>query len=262
MFFAALTIFPEMFEPFWKHGIVRRAIEDGKIRTAAIDVRDHAEGRHRVTDDRPFGGGSGMVMKPEPLSGAIQEARSRCPDALRILLSPQGRVFDQRVAEHLAREKGLILVCGRYEGVDERVADLQIDLELSTGDYVLTGGELAAMIVMDAVIRLVPGVLGGENAAEQDSFSDGLLEHAQYTRPRRFDGEAVPEVLISGDHGVIDRWRREAALIRTLLKRPDLLESRTLSKEEIRILKGWSKTIERILQAQDLSGAHSLSGHQ
>lgn len=262
MFFAALTIFPEMFEPFWKHGIVRRAIAGGKIRTETIDVRDYAEGRHRVTDDRPFGGGSGMVMKPEPLCGAIREARSRYPDALRILLSPQGKLFDQRVAENLALEKGLILVCGRYEGVDERVTDRQIDLELSTGDYVLTGGELAAMIVMDAVIRLVPDVLGGENAAEQDSFSCGLLEYAQYTRPRSFEGEAVPEVLISGDHGVIDRWRREAALIRTVLKRPDLLESRKLTKEEIQILKGWSKTIERILQAQDLSGAHSFSGHQ
>lgn len=262
MFLVALTIFPEMFAPFWNHGIVRRAIEAGKIRANAIDVRDFAEGRHRVTDDRPFGGGSGMVMKPEPLAGAIHSAKNRCPEALSVLLTPQGRVFDQRTAAELAREPGLILICGRYEGVDERVADRQIDLEISIGDYVLTGGELAAMIVMDAVVRLLPDVLGGADAAENDSFSDGLLEHAHYTRPRSFDGEGVPEVLLSGDHGRIDRWRRETALIRTLLKRPDLLERRSLSAEEKAFLKGWSRTIERIMQAQDLPGARPLPGRQ
>jgi tRNA (guanine37-N1)-methyltransferase len=260
MYFAVLTIFPEMFAPFWGHGIVRRAIADGRIRAEAIDIRDHAEGRHRVTDDRPYGGGAGMVMKPEPLAGAIREVRKRCPGALRILLTPQGRTFDQPTAKALSREKGLVLVCGRYEGVDERVAEGEIDLELSTGDYVLTGGELAAMIVVDAVTRLVPGTLGGEGAAEHDTFSDGLLEHAHYTRPPRFEGEEVPGVLLTGNHAAIDRWRRETALVRTLLKRPDLLLGRRLPAQDVEVLKEWAETLDRILRAQDLPGARSLSG--
>ncbi|MFZ7126140.1 MAG: tRNA (guanosine(37)-N1)-methyltransferase TrmD [Desulfobacterales bacterium] len=260
MYLTALTIFPDMFVPFWNHGIVRRAVAAGIIQPVTVDIRDFAEGPHRVTDDRPFGGGSGMVMKPEPLAAAIRHARALCPDALRVMMSPQGRVFDQHVAADLAGEKGLILVSGRYEGVDERLVDDQIDLELSIGDYVLSGGELAAMIVMDAVVRLIPGALGGEKAAERDSFSDGLLEHAQYTRPRLFEGSAVPEILVSGHHGIIDRWRRETSLIRTLLKRSDLLEGRQLTREQVEWLRHWSRTIERILQAQDLSGAGTSSG--
>ena len=185
MFFTVLTIFPEMFDPFWAHGIIRKAIEDQKIFTSAINIRDYAEDRHQVTDDRPYGGGSGMVMKPEPLAGAIRAATRTVPEAKTVLLTPKGRVFDQSMAQELSSFDGLILVCGRYEGVDERVCHDLIDYEISTGDYVLTGGELAAMIVIDAVTRLIPGTLGGEQAAEKDSFANGLLEHAHYTRDRK-----------------------------------------------------------------------------
>lgn len=202
-----------------------------------------------------------MIMKPEPLAGAIRDAADRCPGAVRILLSPQGKVFDQQAAQDLAGEDGLIFVCGRYEGVDERINRL-IDIELSTGDYVLSGGEIAAMLIMDAVVRLLPGALGGEDAVEKDSFSSGLLEHAQFTRPRQFKGDSVPGVLLSGDHGAIDRWRRENALVRTLLKRPDLLAEGSMSADDVAVLKEWSRTIERLLQAQHLCGPGSLSGHQ
>ena len=192
MFFTVLTIFPEMFEPFWAHGIIRKAIEEQKISASAINIRDYADDRHQVTDDRPYGGGSGMVMKPEPLAGAIRDAARKTASARTVLLSPQGRVFDQNMARELSTMEGLILVCGRYEGVDERVCHDLIDIEISTGDYVLTGGELAAMIIIDAVTRLIPGALGGEQAAEKDSFADGLLEHAHYTRPGNFEGREVP----------------------------------------------------------------------
>jgi tRNA (guanine37-N1)-methyltransferase len=261
MFIGVLTIFPGMFDSFWGHGIVRRAVESGIIQVQAIDVRSHAQGKHQATDDRPFGGGSGMIMKPEPLAGAIREAAYRCPGAVRILLSPQGRVFDQQSARELAGKDGLIFVCGRYEGVDERITQL-IDIELSAGDFVLSGGEIAAMLIMDAVVRLLPGALGGDDAAEKDSFSSGLLEHAQYTRPRRFEGDDVPGVLLSGDHGAIDRWRRENALIRTLLKRPDLIAETPMSADDVEVLQEWSRTIERLLQAQNLRGPGAPSGHQ
>ena len=247
MFFTVLTIFPEMFDPFWAHGIIRKAIEDQKIFTSAINIRDYAEDRHQVTDDRPYGGGSGMVMKPEPLAGAIRAAARTVPEAKTVLLTPQGSVFDQGMAQELASSDGLILVCGRYEGVDERVCHDLIDYEISTGDYVLTGGELAAMIVIDAVTRLIPGVLGGEQAAENDSFADGLLEHAHYTRPRIFEGNEVPEVLMSGHHQEIDRWRLESSLMRTLLKRSDLLQKKDLNQQEIDILKKWHRVIEKLI---------------
>jgi tRNA (guanine37-N1)-methyltransferase len=247
MFFTVLTIFPEMFDPFWAHGIIRKAIEEQKILTSAINIRDYAEDRHQVTDDRPYGGGSGMVMKPEPLAGAIRSAARTVPEAKTVLLTPQGSVFDQGMARELASSDGLILVCGRYEGVDERVCHDLIDYEISTGDYVLTGGELAAMIVIDAVTRLIPGVLGGEQAAENDSFADGLLEHAHYTRPRIFEGNEVPEVLLSGHHLEIDRWRLESSLMRTLLKRPDLLQKKDLNQQEIEILEKWYRVIEKLI---------------
>ena len=186
MNFVVLTIFPEMFEPFWSHGIIRRAIEQQKIFTSAVNIRDYARDRHQVTDDRPFGGGSGMVMKPEPLAGAIRAATRKVTAAATVLLTPQGRSFDQNMAKELASFDGLVMICGRYEGVDERICHDLIDYEISIGDYVLTGGELAAMIIVDAVTRLLPGALGGEDAAENDSFSNGLLEHAHYTRPRIF----------------------------------------------------------------------------
>ena len=247
MFFTVLTIFPEMFEPFWAHGIIRKAIEEQKISASAINIRDYADDRHQVTDDRPYGGGSGMVMKPEPLAGAIRDAARKTASAKTVLLSPQGRVFDQNMARELSTIEGLILVCGRYEGVDERVCHDLIDIEISTGDYVLTGGELAAMIIIDAVTRLIPGALGGEQAAEKDSFADGLLEHAHYTRPGNFEGREVPGVLLSGHHREIENWRLESSLMRTLLKRPDLLQKKDLTRQEIEVLKKWYRVIKKLI---------------
>jgi tRNA (guanine37-N1)-methyltransferase len=247
LFFTVLTIFPEMFDPFWAHGIIRKAIENQTIFASATNIRDYAEDRHQVTDDRPYGGGSGMVMKPEPLAGAIRAATRTVPEAKTILLTPQGSVFDQSMAQKLASFDRLVLVCGRYEGVDERVCHDLIDFEISTGDYVLTGGELAAMIVIDAVTRLIPGALGGEQAAEKDSFANGLLEHAHYTRPRIFEGNEVPEVLLSGHHQEIEKWRFESSLMRTLLKRSDLLQKKDLDRQEIEILKKWHRVIENLI---------------
>ncbi len=262
MDFAVLTIFPELFESFWEHGIIRRAIQGRIISGTAINLRDFAEGKHRNTDDRPYGGGCGMVMKPEPLAEAIRAVREQRPSAPTVLLTPQGRVFDQYLARDLATREGLILVCGRYEGIDERISEAFIDYELSIGDYILTGGELGAMVIIDAVTRLLPGALGGEDSADKDSFTADLLEHAQYTRPPVFEGQVVPEVLLSGNHQAIDRWRRETALIRTFLKRPDLLQKRTFDQQEIEILRKWCADIEALVQAQSLPGADSLPGHQ
>ncbi len=253
MHFAVLTIFPDMLAAFFTQGVVGRAIQAGIISAAALNIRDFAAGRHQITDDRPFGGGCGMVMKPEPLYAGIRAARDANPDARTVLLSPQGRRFDQGLATDLVTAQGLILVCGRYEGVDERVETL-IDLELSIGDYVLSGGELAAMVVVDTVARLIPGVLGGEQSSSRDSFGGHLLEHAHFTRPRSFDGQEVPEVLLSGDHARIERWRNETALVRTLLKRPELLLTRPLSGEELALLEGFSRRIEGIVQARKRDG--------
>lgn len=246
MNFVVLTIFPEMFNPFWEFGIIRRALLRKKISALTLNIRDFAKGKHRITDDRPYGGGCGMVMKPEPLAGAIRAAKKKVPESKTILLTPQGRTFNQNVARELASFDGLILISGRYEGVDERICHDYIDYEISIGDYVLTGGELAAMVVIDAVARLIPGVLGSSDSAEKDSFSCGLIEHAQFTRPRTFEGEDVPEVLVSGNHGEIEKWRLETSLIRTFLKRQDLLKNRSLSSQEIEILKKWCRDIEKI----------------
>jgi tRNA (guanine37-N1)-methyltransferase len=262
MNFIVLTIFPKMFDPFWEHGIIRKAIEQQKIDVSAIDIRDFATGKHRSTDDRPYGGGCGMVMKPEPLAAAIRAAGQKAPFAKRILLTPQGRRFDQRVASELSALNGLILICGRYEGVDERICQEFIDDEISIGDYILTGGELAAMIMIDALTRLIPGVLGDKDSAEKETFSESVLKHGQYTRPSRFEGHDVPEVLLSGNHKEIDRWRLETSLVRTLLKRPDLLKNRALSQEEIDILRKWCIDIEKIIHNQSIHGPGALSGGQ
>jgi tRNA (guanine37-N1)-methyltransferase len=187
-------------------------------------------------------------MKPEPLAGAIRAATRETPPAVTVLLTPQGRPFDQNMAKELASFDGLVLICGRYEGVDERICHDLIDYEISIGDYVLTGGELAAMIIVEAVTRLIPGTLGGENAAENDSFSNGLLEHAHYTRPRIFEGREVPEVLLSGHHQEIERWRLESSLMRTLLKRSDLLHQKSLNRQEIEILDKWRRKINNIIE--------------
>ena len=236
-----------MFDLFWKHGIIRRAIDQGKILASTLNIRDYTEDRHQVTDDRPYGGGSGMVMKPGPLAGAIRAAKRQVPSAKTILLTPQGRVFDQKLTNKLASFESLVLVCGRYEGVDERICHDLIDDEISIGDYILTGGELAAMVIIDAVTRQIPGTLGAEDSAAKDSFSNGLLEHAHYTRPQVFEGEEVPEILLSGHHAEIESWRLESSLMRTLLKRPDLLQNRHLDKKAIEILNKWSRHIQNII---------------
>jgi tRNA (guanine37-N1)-methyltransferase len=226
-----LTLFPRLCAVPLEESILGKAREKGTLRVRVTDIREHAEGKHRVTDDVPYGGGAGMVMKPEPLVAAIEAARARAPSARVVLMSPQGRRFTQAVAEELAREEALILVCGRYEGVDERVLEW-VHEELSLGDFVLTGGELAALSVVDAIARLIPGVLGNADSPRHESFAgEGLLEGPQYTRPQDFRGRRVPEVLLSGDHARIAAWRREQAAARTQARRPDLLQ-KNLTKPE------------------------------
>jgi tRNA (guanine37-N1)-methyltransferase len=232
-----VTLFPEMVEGHLGASILGRARARGLVEIRAWNLRDWAAGKHQVTDEPPFGGGGGMVLKPEPLAAAIEALRT--PEARVILLDPAGRRFTQEVARELARRAHLVLVCGRYEGVDERVREHLVDEELSIGDYVLTGGELPALVVADAVVRLQPGALGDEGAAERDSFARGLLEHPQYTRPETFRGWRVPEVLVSGDHGRIARWRRLMAVWRTWQRRPDLLETADLTPEEEKWVDGF-----------------------
>jgi tRNA (guanine37-N1)-methyltransferase len=236
MRFDVLTLFPELFSSFLKETILGRAVKAGLVEVHLVNIRSFAKGRHLVTDDRPFGGGEGMVMKPGPISRALESIDKTKDRSLVLLLTPQGRTFDQPLAWELSRMEQIILICGRYEGVDERIRTNYIDLELSIGDYVLSGGEMAAMAVMDAVSRLVPGVLGGERSAQEDSFEEGLLEYPQYTRPRVFKNQEVPAVLFSGDHEKIRVWRRTESLKRTLERRPDLLEKAKLTEEDKRIL--------------------------
>ncbi len=247
MNFTVLTIFPEMFSALFGAGVIKKAIERRYISVEPINIRDFAKDRHRTVDDRPYGGGYGMVMKPEPVGEAIRHARKKHPEAYTLLLTPQGRLFNQGVAQELAGCGGIILVCGRYEGIDERVREHLVDDELSIGDYVLTGGELAAMVVIDTVSRLIPGTLGSEHSAQEDSFSTGLLEYPQYTRPKSFEGTNVPEVLLSGDHGAIRQWRRQTSLIRTLLKRPDLLMDQPLTTGDIEFMKKLRQDIKTII---------------
>jgi tRNA (guanine37-N1)-methyltransferase len=236
MRFDILTLFPDLFASFVKETIPGRAVAKGLIDIRLINIRSFAKGPHRVTDDRPFGGGDGMVMKAGPIFRAL-ESVERVNDSSRIIfLSPQGETFTQERAWKLSTMEQLILICGRYEGVDERIRAECVDMELSIGDYVLSGGELGAMVVVDAVSRLVPGVLGGERSNLEDSFEDGLLEYPHYTRPRVFRDREVPPVLLSGDHEKIRVWRRTQALKRTLERRPDLLEKAKLTEEDKRIL--------------------------
>lgn len=227
-----VTLFPAMLEAPLAHSILGRARARGLVDIRVHDLREHAAGRHRVTDEPPFGGGGGMILKPEPFAAAVDGLRSSAAEARVILLGPAGRRFGHEVARELAGRPHLILLCGRYEGVDERVSETLADEELSIGDYVLTGGEPAALVVADAVTRLLPGVLGDENAPASDSFARGLLEHPHYTRPEVFRGASVPEVLRSGDHGRIARWRQLMSLWRTWRRRPDLLETADLTPEE------------------------------
>jgi tRNA (guanine37-N1)-methyltransferase len=236
MRFDVLTIFPEMFPANLQEGILGRAVKKGIVEVRLVNIRNFARGAHKTTDDRPYGGGDGMVMKPEPISRALKSVDRVSGRSLVILLSPQGEKFDQKIAWELARGQHIILICGRYEGVDERVRLTCIDKELSIGDYILSGGEPAALVIMDAVSRLIPGVLGGERSNLEDSFEDGLLEYPQYTRPRVFQCEEVPRVLLSGDHEKIRLWRRAESLKRTLKSRPDLLQKARLTPEDEGVL--------------------------
>ncbi len=237
MHIALVSLFPEMFAAVTQYGVSGRAVEKGLVTLSHSNPRAFTEDRHRTVDDRPYGGGPGMLMKIDPLQQAIAAARTASGGKGRtIYLSPQGRRFDHEQAVALAQMPGLVLVAGRYEGVDERLLETEIDEELSIGDYVLSGGELAAMVVIDAVIRQLPGTLGHEQSAQEDSYVNGLLDCPHYTRPEDYRGRLVPGVLLSGDHEMIRRWRLKQALGRTLERRPDLLESRVMSPEEDELL--------------------------
>ncbi len=235
MKFNVLTLFPAMLEGPMTMSILGKALDKGLIQLGVHNLRDWAEGRHQVTDDTPYGGGDGMVMKVEPVARALADLRQQSPGTRVLLMSPQGQPFSQAVARRLSREDGLTFVCGRYEGFDERIRSL-VDEEVSLGDFVLTGGELAAMAMIDAVARLLPGVLGSAGSAETDSHSDGLLEYPQYTRPADFNGQKVPEILLSGNHQKIAEWRRREQLRRTLQRRPDLLQAVHLSDQDLCVL--------------------------
>ena len=232
--FTVITIFPEMFASPLGHSILKKAQEKGLISVHLVDPRDYTTDRHRTVDDSPYGGGQGMVMKPEPLVAPIEDVKKKLKQPRIILLSPQGKLFDQAEAQRLSQEKELVLICGRYEGVDERVKSF-VDKELSVGDYTLSGGELAAMAVIDAVARLIPGVLGNPQSPLEESFIEDLLEYPQYTRPEEFRGMRVPEPLLSGDHERIKGWRREMSVKLTRERRPDLLRKAQLSLEEKKI---------------------------
>ncbi len=236
MTFDILTLFPRMFASPFAESILGKAAARDLLRIEAHNLRDWAEGRHQVTDDAPYGGGDGMIMKVEPVARALSDLRAGTPGARVVLTTPQGQPFRQSDSRDLARESGLIFVCGRYEGFDERIRSL-VDFEYSIGDFILTGGELAAMVMIDAVARHIPGVLGCEGSAAGDSFSDGLLEYPQYTRPAQFAGLEVPAVLLSGNHGEIAQWRRRQQLERTLRRRPDLLETAPLSDADRKLLR-------------------------
>jgi tRNA (guanine37-N1)-methyltransferase len=245
MIFEILTLFPEMFDSYLATSILGRAIAQGNIQVRCHNIRDFTTDKHRMTDDAPYGGGSGMVMKPEPLVRGLEAVQGTDETRARvILLSPQGRLFDQKLARELSRLPRLIMVCGKYEGVDERVRVLGVDEEISIGDYILTGGELAAMVILEATARLLPGVLGDEASTQEESFEEGLLEYPHYTRPREFMGCQVPDVLLSGNHQEIAAWRRRKAIEGTFEKRPDLLGSANLTEED-------RECLERIKQGVD-----------
>jgi tRNA (guanine37-N1)-methyltransferase len=229
-----LTLFPQMFAEPFNIGIFKRAMENGLVSLRTHDIRDFTHDKHHVADDYPYGGGSGMVMKPEPIFEAVESVKAGIEDkdVPVILLSPQGRLFNQSIARELSRHQNLILICGHYEGVDERVSASLVTDEISIGDYVLTGGEIPAMVVIDAVVRLLPGVLGSDDSPLDDSHAHGMLEYPQYTRPAEYRGMSVPEVLLSGNHARIAKWRREQIIRRTLERRPDLLDKADLSREE------------------------------
>jgi len=236
--FDVFTLFPEVFDPYLQASILQRAIQRELVEVQLHNIRDWTTDRHHVTDDEPYGGGGGMVMKPEPIFTAVEGVLGTAPACPVILLTPQGRRFTQSVAQELARLPHLAILCGRYEGVDERVRLHLVSDEISIGDFVLTGGELPALVLIDAITRLIPGVLGDPEGAQDDSHASGLLEYPHYTRPAEFRGWRVPEVLLSGDHARIARWRREQALLRTWQRRSDLLANAPLTEADLRFLEG------------------------
>ncbi|MED3646694.1 tRNA (guanosine(37)-N1)-methyltransferase TrmD [Halalkalibacterium halodurans] len=241
-----LTLFPEMFQGVLHSSILKQAQERGAVSFRVVNFREYSENKHKKVDDYPYGGGAGMVLSPQPLFHAVEDLTKKSESTPRvILMCPQGETFTQRKAEELAQAEHLILLCGHYEGYDERIRSYLVTDELSIGDYVLTGGELGAMVIADSVTRLLPAVLGNETSAQTDSFSTGLLEHPQYTRPADFRGWKVPDVLLSGHHQNIERWRKEQSLKRTLERRPDLLEGRKLTEEEQELLDSIRKQQEK-----------------
>ena len=251
MNFHVLTLFPEMIENGMRTSITGRAIEKGALSVNAVNIRDYAFNKHQSVDDYPYGGGAGMLMQAEPVYLAWESVAKNIPGGRprTVYLTPQGRTFDQTAAREFAREEHLILLCGHYEGIDERVLEEIVTDSISIGDYVLTGGELAAMVVMDAVSRMVPGVLGNEDSADTESFSAGLLEYPQYSRPQVWHGKEVPEVLMSGHHGNVDAWRREQSIIRTVERRPDLLKTADLTNKEWNFVRQLKKKLKEEQQA-------------
>jgi len=238
-----LTLFPEMFDGVLNHSILKRAQDKNIIEVNTVNFRDYAENKHNQVDDYPYGGGQGMVLKPEPVFNAMKDLKHTDKTRV-ILMCPQGRPFSQAIAEELSEAEHIVFICGHYEGYDERIRENLVTDEISMGDYVLTGGELPAMTMTDAIVRLIPGVLGNEQSHQDDSFSDGLLEFPQYTRPREYKGMTVPDVLLSGNHANIEKWRYEQKLIRTLHKRPDLLEKYQLSDKDKEFLESYKNQLK------------------
>lgn len=241
-----LTLFPEMFAGPFDHSIIKRAQEQGIVDIIIHNIRDYTHDRHRTVDDYPYGGGAGMVLKPEPIFEAVEAIKVTGKETTVILLSPQGHLFSQKIAWELSSKPHLVLICGHYEGIDERVRDNLVDEELSIGDYILSGGEVAAMAVVDAVVRLLPGAVGSEISVKNDSHSSGLLQYPQYTRPETYRGWSVPGVLLSGNHREIARWRHQQSLLRTFERRPDLLEEAILSEEDREFVEALKKSRNKV----------------
>lgn len=232
-----LTLFPELIDNYFTHSIGQRAVKNNHINVQTYNVRDFTHDKHGKVDDTPYGGGAGMLMSPQPLSDCVDAVRAENSDTMVVYLSPRGRMLDNTVAKELASKKSIAFVCGHYEGVDQRFIDQKVDMEISIGDYVLTGGELASLVAIDALMRFIPGVLGAEHVHDEESFEDGLLEYPQYTRPYEYSGQTVPDVLLSGHHANIKKWQREKQIEITLANRPDLLKKAKLSKDDLTYLK-------------------------